>query len=340
MRNKVNRYFFTNFVDSFISLFLTLFLIVSIVFFINIARITSYIELDFSELGKLYSYLLPQIILFTVPISFFVALSISLFRLSKESESIVIFTLGKSPKGLASFFMLLSALLSVFMLFNALFLLPYMEHLNAKFIEYKKSKISLNIRPGELGQKFGDWYVFSSAKSNDGLKYENIVLYNIELNQERLITSPTGGIENEDGSLSLVLSGGNFYDFRSNGINIGKYDKMMISSHTDSQDLANFNIFNYWQRAFSDEKRAKSLSIYSLIALFPLASVLFSFCFGVVVYRYERSGPYTGIFVVLFAYFAGIMLFAASPIFAVPIVFLLCFVSSIFAFNQKILSKF
>ena len=72
MLNRVNKYFFTNFIDNLLSLFLTLFLIVSIVFFINIARITSYVEISFLEFIKLYSFLLPQILLFTLPISFFV----------------------------------------------------------------------------------------------------------------------------------------------------------------------------------------------------------------------------------------------------------------------------
>ena len=71
MLNRVNKYFFTNFIDNLLSLFLTLFLIVSIVFFINIARITSYVEISFLEFIKLYSFLLPQILLFTLPISFF-----------------------------------------------------------------------------------------------------------------------------------------------------------------------------------------------------------------------------------------------------------------------------
>ena len=53
MLNRVNKYFFTNFIDNLLSLFLTLFLIVSIVFFINIARITSYVEISFLEFIKL-----------------------------------------------------------------------------------------------------------------------------------------------------------------------------------------------------------------------------------------------------------------------------------------------
>ncbi|MFW5625189.1 MAG: hypothetical protein ACOCMW_05310, partial [Campylobacter hyointestinalis] len=66
--NRVNRYLFNSFLSTFISLFATLFLIMSIVFFLQIARITSYIEISFVELLKLYLFMIPKILLFTVPI--------------------------------------------------------------------------------------------------------------------------------------------------------------------------------------------------------------------------------------------------------------------------------
>ncbi|KAF0590572.1 MAG: lipooligosaccharide transport system, ABC transporter permease component LptF, partial [Candidatus Campylobacter infans] len=77
MISRVNQYFFYSFLNSFISLFATLFLVVSIVFFIQIARITSYIEISLGELFRLYSYLLPQILLFTAPIAFFIGVAVS-----------------------------------------------------------------------------------------------------------------------------------------------------------------------------------------------------------------------------------------------------------------------
>ena len=48
--DRTARYLLSNFLGTFASLFATLFLIMSIVFFIQIARITSYIEITFLEL--------------------------------------------------------------------------------------------------------------------------------------------------------------------------------------------------------------------------------------------------------------------------------------------------
>ena len=46
--DRVQRYLFSNFVSSFASLFSTLFIIMSIVFFLHFARITSFIEINVS----------------------------------------------------------------------------------------------------------------------------------------------------------------------------------------------------------------------------------------------------------------------------------------------------
>ena len=73
--DRVSRYFFTSFIASFANLFATLFVIMSVVFFIQIARITSFIEISGSELIKLYLFMLPRILIFTIPIAFFTALA-------------------------------------------------------------------------------------------------------------------------------------------------------------------------------------------------------------------------------------------------------------------------
>ena len=339
MFDRVNKYYFKNFVDNLITLFITLFIIVSVIFFINIARVTSYVEISFLELFKLYSFLLPQILLFTLPISFFVALTISVFKLSKENESIVIFNLGKDPKQIAGFFLIISAALSFLLLLNALILMPYMQNLNVKFIEYKKTKFSLNIRPGEFGQTFGHWYVFAGA-SDTKLEYDNFVLYNPVVEGERLVIASGGKVENINGVLSLVLDKGEFYDISPIKWRIGEYEKMIISSSIKSNTGENFSLKSHLKSLITDKEKHRDFSIYTLIALFPFASVLFAFCFGFVVCRYERQTPYGGVFVVLFAYFALILALANKPFIAIPLVFLLCFISSIISFKLKVLNKF
>lgn len=339
MFDRVNKYYFRTFIDNFITLFITLFMIVSVIFFINIARVTSYVEITFLELSKLYSFLLPQILLFTVPISFFVALTMSIFKLSKENESIVIFNLGKKPQEIAGFFLIISGVLSVLLLLNALILMPYMQNLNAKFIEYKKTKFSLNIRPGEFGQTFGYWYVFAT-QSDTKLEYNNFVLYNPIIDGERLVLASGGSVQNINGSLSLVLDKGEFYDINPTNWRIGEYDKMIISSSIKSTAKENFSIKEHLKSLVNDPEKYRDFSIYTLIALFPFASTLFAFVLGLIIVRYEKRTPYGGVFVILFAYFSLILALADYPFIAIPVIFLSCLLSSIFAFKVRILNKF
>jgi len=138
--NRVSRYLLKHFSELFSSLFFILFFITSVVFFIKITALTAIIKMNFWELGTLYIYLLPKTLVYTLPITFFIALCITLFNLSKENETIVLFTLGYDPKKIAQLFLGLSTLLSFILILDVLLLIPVSKQLNANFVEYKKAE--------------------------------------------------------------------------------------------------------------------------------------------------------------------------------------------------------
>ena len=82
----VYRYLLNQFLSTQLSLFGVLFLIVSMVFFIQLARMTASIEISLGDFFKLYSFMLPRILIFTMPLSFFISLTMTLHRLSRENE--------------------------------------------------------------------------------------------------------------------------------------------------------------------------------------------------------------------------------------------------------------
>jgi len=323
--SRVNRYLLFNFLGTFASLFSTLFLIMSIVFFIQIARITSYIEISFGELFKLYSFMLPRVLLFVVPIAFFVSLAMTLFRLSKENESIVIFTLGGSPNKIAKFFLIFSAFLSTALLVIATIMIPIAAQLNANFIDYKKTVAKLNLKPTQFGQKFSDWmvYVGSEMQDNNGTTYKDIVMFNPYIkDSQRLITAKNAKITNTNQSIELSLIDGKMYDIK---------DEIYHQSNFKSMKI---------RTAQSEEIRRKDLSTYVLVALFPLASTLFAISFGIVTYRYEKGMVYVGTFGVLFGYFTLIMLFSSKPAFAIPLIFFVFLLAGILLFKAKIMRRY
>lgn len=339
--NRVNRYLFNNFFSTFGSLFLTLFLIMSIIFFLQIARITSYIEISFFELFKLYFYMLPQILLFTVPISFFVSVAISFFRLSKENEGTVLFALGYSPQRIKRFFLMISAILSAALLVNSLVILPYAEFLNDSFIDYKKTKLNLNLKPGEFGQEFNSWMIFidNIDEKNPNL-YKDIVLYNPNGKNEKFIIAKTGTLVNTNLNAQFILDNGKIVNIDKKSWHVADYKSLKLSSQIEDNKGKEYSLQKYWQESKNDEKMASKLSINTLVSLFPLATILFALSLGIVTYRYEKGFIYVGIFMVILVYFTSLMSIAKYPLYAISIIFSTVFISSYLYFNKKIKSKY
>ncbi len=342
--DRVQRYLFSNFVGSFASLFSTLFIIMSIVFFLQIARITSFIEINFSELVKLYLFMLPRILIFTVPIAFFVALSISLFRLSKENETIVIFTIGYATRKIALFFGISAALCSLALLFVSLFMMPIAENLKDNFIDYKKISATLNIKSNEFGQKFSDWLVFIDSQENNGTStlYKDLVLYNPGGSQdhERMIVARSGEFKNENASFSAMLHDGKIYTMGGEQWHVSEFESLTLRTQSDRNIRGGGGVIGYWSDMSGSEKRRKEFSIYTLVSLFPLASFLFALSLGIVTYRYEKGFVYAGIFGVLFSYFAMIMLLSKYPSIALPVTFGVTLIGSLLYYRIKIAPRY
>ncbi|MDR2342857.1 MAG: LptF/LptG family permease [Campylobacteraceae bacterium] len=337
--NKPSRYLLGQFISVFGSLFFTLFFITSVIYFIQIARITSIIKITFFELGKLYMFLLPKVLIFTLPITFFIALAVVLFKLSRENETIVLFSLGLSPKKIAKFFLTISSLLSAFLILDALVLMPLSKELQANFIDYKKTQARFNIEATEFGQKFSDWFVFVNNSGKD--YYKDIIMYQNEESKDRIISASEALINNQQGEISLELRNGKAYDVAKDEINQLDFETMLIRMLIGDRVRGIDNVKAYWLDMFDDQKKAKDFVFYTLLALFPFATTLFALSFGIVTYRYERSGIYLNISLVILAYFAAVMIFQQyHPIGSVILVFGAAATLSFVTFKQKILKRF
>ncbi|MDR1976111.1 MAG: LptF/LptG family permease [Campylobacteraceae bacterium] len=337
--SKTNKYLLSQFLSVFGSLFFTLFFITSIIYFIQIARITSVIKISFFELGKLYMFLLPKVFIFTLPITFFIALAIALFKLSRENETIVLFSLGFSPNKIANFFLTISTLLSAFLVVNVLVLMPLSKELQANFIDYKRAQAKFNIEATEFGQKFSDWFVFVNSAGRDS--YKEIIMYQNEQAGDKIVSASEAFINNNRGEMNLELKSGKAYDITDENINQLEFETMFMRTPISDQISGVEDIKSYWFDIFEDKKKAKDFVFYMLIALFPFATTLFALGFGIVTYRYERTGVYFGISFAILAYFAAIMLIGQiHPIIGVVLVFGAGFAISYIFFRQKILKRF
>ncbi|WP_331773960.1 LptF/LptG family permease [Sulfurospirillum sp. 1612] len=339
---RVNHYLLKNFMEVFSTLFFILFFVASIIFFINIANVTSVIKMNFIELFTMYVYLIPKLLIYTIPITFFVALCLTLFNLSKENELIILFSLGYSPKRMSRFFTTLAFLFSLLLVVNIVVLVPLSNQLNNNFLEYKKAKAKFNIQESKFGQKFSDWLVYiSKAKKNQS--YEDIALYKVGTNTEatRLILSQQASIKNEEGSLRLILNDGKAFEFHKDKIQQINFKKMHMNS-TPNEDIGYMQtIYTYWTLAFKDKKRAYDFAFFMLIALFPLSTVWLAMGISVVVSRYASAKIYWYQFLSILIYFSlAVIVAKINPFGAIFAIFLVSLIASYAIYKRNVLSRF
>ncbi|MCK9162471.1 MAG: LptF/LptG family permease [Arcobacteraceae bacterium] len=299
--SKLRQYLFSQLTASFFQIFFILFAITSIIYLIRIASLTSIIEVSFLELITLYLYSVPSILLYTLPIVFFVALSLTISNLSNEYETIVITSFGLSPYKILKIFLPITLLLVVTLLIVALGLIPKTKDLSKVFIENKKSEAKLNIKASENGQKFGDWLVYIDSEKDD--VFHGITMFKKESSSKELISSNQAKSEIENGAFLFRLFDGRAFIIKDE---IEQIDyKRLTILNTNPRNIVEQNFSNikaYWANSNKDQKLLRDLALYILISLFPLISLFWIIFIGYYNPRYEKKqvSLYTGVVVTLY----------------------------------------
>jgi lipopolysaccharide export system permease protein len=284
---------------------------------------------------------LPELIVYTLPVTFFIAVAMAILKLSIENELIVMFALTMSPKKIAKIFFFVSLIVSLFLLINSIIFIPISKQLNKNFIQYKKLEARVNIKPTEFGQKFDGWSIFVNEADERG--YSQIILYNPkdERGSERFIVSNRAKIDNNNSIISIILDNGKLYSFGEESVEEIEYDSLKLSYKPDISDIKFDRVVDYWQKAKINKTRAKDLSINILISFFPLVTFLFAISFGVFNARHERSNIYLLLFAVVLIYY--LFMYAVSlkaPLFGTPLLILLFFAASNLYFKKRVLSRY
>jgi lipopolysaccharide export system permease protein len=231
---------------------------------------------------------------------------------------------------------------SLLLIVNILVLIPTAKQLNANFIDYKRAEAKFNIKATEFGQKFSDWLVFID-KSDQTDSYSGIVLYqeNTITNKQKIITSLGADIENINGKLRLNLNTGKAFEISIDKIEQVDFAKMYIKADPKDHISEVKDIYSYWIEALHDDKREKDLAFFLLIALFPLATVLFAISFGIVTYRYEKSKINFMIAVVILGYMVpGVLLVEHIGLGAVLVTVSISAITSYLYYRKKIILRY
>jgi lipopolysaccharide export system permease protein len=265
-----------------------LFFITSIVFLVKIASLTSIITIDFFELFRLFAYTVPQIIFFTMPISFFISMVITLAKLASEYELTVITSFGLNPVNILKIFFPLTLLLSALLLVVSVGLIPKTKFLTKQFLETKKKEANFNIKASEFGQKFGDWLIYINDK--DGKVYSDVKLFKTEEKKDQFIISKTAILDNDKGNLSFKLVDGKAFIIDEKELNQIDYESMYINDSIADSKIGVFtDTYTYWKQNIEKNVDIDDLTFFVLTSIFPLISLFLVITFGYFNPRYEKN---------------------------------------------------
>ena len=336
---KIYKYLLADFFKTLILYFLILFFLISIIYFVRIAGMTSVMSLSFLDLIKIYLYYIPQIIIYTLPLTYFISLVVSLYNLSKDGEILVLFTLGFSPIKIAVVYSFVSLAISFVLVFNSLVLNPLSEQAVSNFIKIKKVESKINIASSKVGQNIGDWNIFSKEK--EGNIYKDVILYANNYNgSEQFIIAPKAIFETVNNAISLTLYNGNSFSMGVDFVETS-FERLRLAYVDSKEKLQHKGIIGYWQEAKSNKSRALWLCVYMLLSFFPLFSMLFAFCISVVNIRVTRRNIALWMSIVIVVYYAAVFQVAGHFPGLGGVVFgLSFFLISIVFFKKMILQRY
>lgn len=337
---KTSEYLLKSFSGIFFSIFLPIIVIGSLILFVRIAKLTEVTQMSAGEMLLMYGYSLPTILFYTLPVTFFAALVLTLNKLSNDFESVVLFSFGISPARLVNFFYPLVLLLIALLMLLSLGLIPITKQLTKSFIAYKSMHAVLNIEASQFGQKFGEWLVFLESKDKESNTLHNIVLYNSKPSHEQILIADMGRFINENGVLGLMLSNGRAYSIQNDKVNQIDYKVMKIYDTTQYKPFTYQNLKDYWSIAKEDRKRLKDMIIFIAISLFPIATLYFAFAYGILHPRYQKNYGYLAILLSTAIYYGVISAIAKTSAAASAIFVLLFLATGVLLFYKRVERRF
>ena len=247
------------------------------------------------ELLKLYSYSVPDIVFYTLPLSFIAALANVLIKLSTDNELIALYALGLKANKVLRGLLILSILFSLLLGTISFLGMPLSKQFYKSFKESKKSEAKLNIVPGKLGQKFGDYYIYVKEKKEG--KFHDIVIYNrTHKNEEQFFSSQKGKLNKKNGVTSLLLNDGYGYTYSDIKLQQAKYKTLEVYDSSRKKDFHFEDIIAYWSKAKTDEKMMHRVLFFIFVSLIPLLSVYLVASFTMINPRYQPNRSFIVIF--------------------------------------------
>jgi lipopolysaccharide export system permease protein len=290
----------------------------------------------------MYIFMLPEVLFFILPFSFFIAAALTLFKLSNDNEIIVFFSLGIHPNFIIKTFFKPALLLSILLFLNFFVLYPHARTLSKNFYIYKKSEAKFNISASEFGHKFGDWLLYI-GKNNPDDTFEDVFLFkrNDANDEEVLISAKNAEIINETDVLRLKLKNGEGYSYTKDSFSQINFENMYINDSLTT-DLHKYETpIEYWQSDINKKKKTKVFITDTLMSIFPMLSLFLAAAIGIVHVRHNKGKTYLYLFLGIITYYESIILLRSELYYyTIPVVAFVWLISTYLIYKKMIVSKF
>ncbi len=338
--DRLRKYIITNFTVLFFSIFIPLFAIASVIFLIKLATYTSVIQVSVWEMFKLYLFVLPELLFYTLPVTFFVSAALTLHKLSTDNEIVVIFAMGIKPSFILKTLFKPALLLTLLLSFDFFIMFPHATVLSTNFLRYKKSEANFNLSASEFGHNFGDWLLYI-GKANPDKTYSNVFLFHKDVKEEMLIGAKKAKVLNKKGVLTLKLNSGQGYGYTDKSLSQMNFDEMSINNVLVTDLRTYLTPVKFW---LDPERRSNKIRMFItdvLLSIFPVISLFFIVAISVIHERHQKAHIYLYIFLaILFYYGATIGLQDVISFYTIPVVITLWLSITYMMYKRQVLARF
>lgn len=336
---RIRGFILSHFGTHYLLIFLPFFSILSIVYVIRISILSNKISLNAGDILSLYGFFLPDILFYTLPLSFIAALTATLTKLSEDNELIALFSFGMRPAKLLHIFAFPVLLYVSLMLLLSLYIIPQSTAAYKLFESNKMAEAQLTITPNRLGEKFGDYIIFLGDKK--GGLYQDVVLFATDNKDKRvLIMADKGEMKHNQGQFSLNLYHGTGDTFLADRIESLTYDQLRIYNY--AYNTVDTQWLNRGWSQLSTHPNDMALFVYNLfLSLSPLLVLGIVIAFSIINPRYQSPHTYLISFgMILAIYLSASLLKKEGTPLLLLFVSLLFLAASLFFFSTRSKARF
>ena len=234
MKNRIYIYFFHEFIRYFA---VTLFALTAVLWTIQAVNFLDLVTDDGHafRIYIIYSFLtLPKIITKLIPLSFLLASLLTILKLEKDNELIILWTSGLNKINIVNLVFRISLLIMFFQFVMASFINPQTLNFSRSLIKNSELQfVSSLLRVKQFNDAVVCLTIFVDKKNPDG-SYENIFIRD----EGNVLTTVSGGTSTiiakyanvSEDQKSMVLIDGNIQKIEKNGeINIVKFEKTKVT---------------------------------------------------------------------------------------------------------------